>query len=220
MIVLNFHGIGDPQQARRELEPSESRVWISVQRFEQILDGISTLGDVMLTFDDGNETDVSIALPRLIERSLTASFFLLSDRIDTPGSVCRDGVLALIDAGMAIGVHGKAHRAWALLAYEELKRDITEGKHDLETLVGSPLNSAACPFGSYNRRVLSYLREQGMTSVYTSDAAICSRDAWQRARFSVHDTDTIETIRAQVQSAQSPLRILKDRARILVKALR
>lgn len=76
MIVLNFHGIGDPKKAGRTLEPNEERVWVSIDIFEQILDGLGRLGDdVKLTFDDGNVSDVSVALPRLIEPQAQGLFF-------------------------------------------------------------------------------------------------------------------------------------------------
>ena len=65
-----------------------------------------------LTFDDGNASDVEIALPRLLERGLTAEFFVLAGRLGEPGRLTNDQVGELIAAGMAIGSHGWAHRDW------------------------------------------------------------------------------------------------------------
>src|SRR4051812_12558676 len=66
---LCFHGIG---VAERVLEPSEDTYWVSLRRFEEILDVVVRHPATQLTFDDGNRTDVTIALPALRERGLAA----------------------------------------------------------------------------------------------------------------------------------------------------
>lgn len=121
---------------------------------------------------------------------------------------------------MNIGVHGKSHCAWGSLDRHKLSEDIMVGKETLERFTGNSLTTAACPFGSYNRFVLGFLQKHGFTNVYTSDAAVTSSSSWLRARFSVHDTDTIDSIVSQVATARSFPRSLKDRARIMVKSFR
>ena len=41
---------------------------------------------VRISFDDGNASDIELALPRLEERGLRATFFVLAGRLDEPGS--------------------------------------------------------------------------------------------------------------------------------------
>ena len=48
-----------------------------------------------LSFDDGNSSDVEIALPALRERGLPRRFFVVAGRLDRPGSLSRDDVREL-----------------------------------------------------------------------------------------------------------------------------
>lgn len=85
---------------------------MSTAQFEQVLDAVVGRSDVRLTFDDGNASDVEVALPRLVERSLTAEFFVLAGKLGERGHLNRAAVRSLLDAGMAIGSHGWSHRDW------------------------------------------------------------------------------------------------------------
>jgi len=89
MINLCFHGIGAPE---RELEADEDQFWVEPERFEALLDAAGELEDVCLTFDDGNRSDLSLALPLLRERGLTALFFVVAGRLGEPGSLSADDV--------------------------------------------------------------------------------------------------------------------------------
>src|SRR2546423_12978074 len=73
VVILNFHGVGSPVQ---ELVPGEEDVWLSRGALNAVLDDVAARPDVRITFDDGNLSDLTIALPALLARGLTASFFL------------------------------------------------------------------------------------------------------------------------------------------------
>ena len=45
-----------------------------------------------ISFDDGNASDLEIGLPALLERGLTATFFVLAGRLGRPGSLDADEV--------------------------------------------------------------------------------------------------------------------------------
>ena len=95
-----FHGIGAPQ---RELEVDEEQYWLEVDQFEEMLEMIRGYPFVRITFDDGNASDVTLALPALLRHGLSATFFVVAGRIDTPGSLSADGVRALVRSRMGIG---------------------------------------------------------------------------------------------------------------------
>ena len=63
---------------------------------------------VVITFDDGNESDALIALPELVKRNLKAFFFVVGGRIGLPHYLDRVALRDLISAGMEIGSHGNA----------------------------------------------------------------------------------------------------------------
>ena len=81
VINLTVHGIGP---AERELDPCEDDTWVSIEQFERVLDAVVGRDDVRVTFDDGNASDVTIALPRLLDRGLTAEFFVLAGLLGKP----------------------------------------------------------------------------------------------------------------------------------------
>ena len=70
----------------------------------------------------------------------------------------------------------------------------------LATVTGAPVDAAACPRGQYDRRVLTDLRRQGYTRVYTSDRRPARAGSWLQPRFSVRRDDEPATLRAEALS--------------------
>lgn len=185
LIGLNFHGIGTPA---RDLEDGEAPYWLSETQFGDVLDRVAASPDpkaFVLTFDDGNLSDYEIALPALNQRGLTATFFVLTGRLDKPGSLARDHVKALQAAGMGIGSHGIAHVAWSALGPEALEQELTQSRDALQELCGGPVTQAGIPFGRYNARVLRALRHHGYETAFSSDTGSMNGDAFLRPRTSL-----------------------------------
>ncbi|WP_328649934.1 polysaccharide deacetylase family protein [Amycolatopsis sp. NBC_00348] len=182
-----MHGIGRPA---RQLEPGENERWVTVEQFDRVLDAVEERADVHLTFDDGNESDVEIALPRLVERGLTAEFFPLAGRLGQRGYLDHDALRDLARAGMEIGSHGWEPRDWRRLDDRHARRELTDAPKLLGDLCGRPVRRYSLPFGAYDRRVLDRLREAGATRVYASDGGETSRDGWLQPRTELrHDLD-------------------------------
>ncbi|HET6291337.1 MAG TPA: polysaccharide deacetylase family protein [Amycolatopsis sp.] len=187
MVILAIGGVGRPVRA---LDPGENESWVTVEQFERVLDTVAGREDVGLTFDDGNSSDVEIALPRLVERELTAEFFPLAGRIGQWGFLDAEGLRKLVDAGMSIGSHGWEHRDWRRLDGRHARREFETAPKLLADLSGEPVRAYAPPFGAYDRRVLGRLRRSGATKVYTTEGGAASRDGWLRPRVEVrHDVD-------------------------------
>lgn len=186
-INVTMHGIGP---APRQLDPGEDETWVSVEQFEQVLDAVADRDDVRLTFDDGNASDVDIALPRLIERGLHGEFFVLAGLLGAPGRLDADGVQQLVGAGMSIGSHGWAHRDWRRIDTHQAKEEIVDARRLLAELSGQPVAEVAIPFGSYDRHVLRRLRHAKVARAYTSDGGPARPLAWLQPRNSVrHNLD-------------------------------
>jgi peptidoglycan/xylan/chitin deacetylase (PgdA/CDA1 family) len=215
-IVLNFHCIGKPV---RELADGEADVCVDRQQFVEILDAVAGRGDVRLTFDDGNSSDVSEALPELTRRGLRAQFFICPARFGTAGFLDRHEVRELSRAGMTLGSHGMDHVRWRRLDRPALEREIVGAKQLLEDALQAPVDTAACPFGAYDRRTLSALRAAGFKRVYTSDGGWASPTDWLVARNTVRRCDSAESIVRLLDGsghAVSPT----DRAKRLIKRWR
>lgn len=181
--VLTLHGVGRPP---RPLAPSEAKVWLASDAFRETLAVVAGRDDVRLTFDDGNRSDIEIALPALVERGLTASFFLLAGRLEDPHHLGVDDVARLVQAGMTIGSHGLRHTNWRRLSTEELAQELVESRRILERAGGAPVRQASLPFGAYDRRVLTAARQDGRYErLYTSDGGPTRGDAWLQSRTTV-----------------------------------
>ncbi|ATY09291.1 polysaccharide deacetylase family protein [Amycolatopsis sp. AA4] len=165
MITFAVHGIGKPERA---LDPGEDERWITVEQFDALLDVVSGTG-AQLTFDDGNSSDVEIALPRLVERGLYAEFFPLAGRVGERGYVDRAGLRQLVDAGMHVGSHGWDRLDWRRLDGSfAVRRELDDAPRLLEQLSGTPVRRFSLPEGRFDRRVLTHLREAGATRVYAN----------------------------------------------------
>ena len=189
---LCFHGVGEP---RRALEPGEGRYWITPTVLEGVLDLVAGRDDVTLSFDDGNVSDVETGLPALVDRGLTAEFFLLAGRLDGRGSLSRGAVKELVDAGMSIGSHGMHHVSWREAVGSEREAELGTARSVLADVAGRPVDTAACPLGLYDRQVLADLRRRGYVRVMTSDRSRARVEAWLQPRYSLTADDDVSSVR-------------------------
>jgi peptidoglycan/xylan/chitin deacetylase (PgdA/CDA1 family) len=196
MINLSFHGVGTPPSPPRE--SGEHDYWVRHDAFLSLLDEVQGRDDVRLSFDDGNASDLEIALPALVERGMAADFFVVAGRLGTPGNLDGDGVRALRDAGMRVGTHGMDHRSWRGLDHGQLAAELVEAREAIAEATGSAVDAAALPLGQYDRRVLAALRRLDYRVVYSSDARRARAGAWFQPRYSVRAGDTPRSVRETV----------------------
>ena len=206
MMVLNFHCIGRP---KREFADGEGDVHVDRQQFAEILDVVRGRSDVRLTFDDGNRSDVGEALPELVRRGLRAEFFICAGRLGTPEFLDEDDVRELRQAGMSVGSHGMDHVRWRRLDPAGIDREIVEAKQILEDALQAPVDAAACPFGSYDRRTLRALRAAGFECVYTSDGGRADSADWLIARNTVRRSDSAESIERMLDNSRETASLLR-----------
>jgi peptidoglycan/xylan/chitin deacetylase (PgdA/CDA1 family) len=191
MIVLNFHGVGP---VSRDMDPGERDCWLDADHFKAILDHVAGDDRVRLTFDDGNASDHDVVLPALVERGMSAVFFVCSGRLDRPGFLTRIKVRSLKAHGMEIGSHGVDHVPWRYLDSAALEIELRYSRQCLSDICGAPVDKAACPFGSYDSRVLRALRKFGYQSVMTSDGGPCAVQDRMVARNTVRRSWTLADI--------------------------
>jgi peptidoglycan/xylan/chitin deacetylase (PgdA/CDA1 family) len=202
VLNLCFHGIGTPGRA---LEPDEDLYWVEAAQFEEFLKVISKIPSVRITFDDGNASDATYALPALHRHNLTAAFFVISERLDQPGSLTTVEVRSLVQAGMTVGSHGMRHRPWRSIDDLELHEELAGAADVIAKATGQPVRQLACPFGSYDRRVLSTIRRHGFTRVYTVDGGHARSDAWLQPRYTVRAADTPADIERRARAARGSI---------------
>jgi peptidoglycan/xylan/chitin deacetylase (PgdA/CDA1 family) len=217
VVHVTFHAVGAPG---RPIDDDEDACRVDRARFESLLDVLAKRPAVRLHFDDGNASDLSVAAPALQARGLTATFFLPVGLLGKPGYLRASQVRELADAGMTVGSHGLNHRPWPTLADDDLDEEIAGAKRRLEDLVGRPVTDAACPFGAYDRRTLTALRDAGFERVFTSDRGVARPSEWIQPRNTVHRDDEPDDLRRVVEGRPGAWRELTRRARLTVKRWR
>ena len=133
-LILTFHGLGE--RIPPEATAAERKVWVPVEWFEAIVGALPHDG-VALTFDDGNVSDYEHALEVLVRLGRRARFFVLAERVGTPGYLSESQISTLHAAGMTIGSHGLAHRDWRALPDDQLDGELAPGARRAAGSAGS-----------------------------------------------------------------------------------
>jgi peptidoglycan/xylan/chitin deacetylase (PgdA/CDA1 family) len=216
LINLCFHGIGVPD---RDVEPGEEPYWITEAIFEAILD-YAEGRKMAISFDDGNSSDVNIAMPRLVERGLTASFFPIAGQIGRRGRADAAGLRTLRANGMSIGSHGMQHIRWHRLDDNVMDEEFVSAREIIESAAAASVTTVACPFGVYDRRTLARLHALNYQRVYTSDRALADTKSWFQPRYTIRRGETVDDVRAIAEGDPSRLERAAATARITVKQWR
>ena len=216
-IGICFHGIG-PQ--RRALESDEAGYWVGRDQFLAILDEIMQWPQGRSELRRRQPLRPRDRLARVARTRVERGVLRLGGTAGRCGEPGAEDLRTLVDAGMDVGTHGWRHVPWTDLADHELWLELTKARAVLGETMDRPVDKAALPLGRYNRRVLRHLRRAGYVSVSTSDRTIAYRGRWLQPRFSIHATDTPETLRAVVGEATLPWRRMAGSAKATVKSLR
>ena len=154
-----------PRHRRRRaatIDDDEARYWITADEYLRILDEIATWPATVISFDDGNASDVEIGLPGLLERGLTGTFFVLAGRLDTAGSVTTQQVAELGAAGMRVGSHGMDHVVVAVDVPRRPAPGARRGPRGHRRRSPGTSTEAALPRGQYDRGTLGRVAPAGV----------------------------------------------------------
>jgi peptidoglycan/xylan/chitin deacetylase (PgdA/CDA1 family) len=157
--VLMYHGLHasgadpgrfDPVYSVSPAEFARQLDWLRDHGFRSVrLDSPeSGVGKpVVISFDDGDVSNLTVALPLLRERGMVAEFFITSDFIGQPGMLEVTHIHALADAGMGVQSHGRSHRFLEDLDAETMYAELRDSKARLEAASGQRVTSVAFPGG-------------------------------------------------------------------------
>ncbi|MGD0988182.1 MAG: polysaccharide deacetylase family protein [Candidatus Sulfotelmatobacter sp.] len=187
----------------RESSFREQMNWLQSAGFRgvSVSDGLENkvTPGVVLTFDDGCETDLTIAAPILHSLNFGATFYITLGFLGRPGYMVARQVRELSEAGFEIGCHSMTHPYLNDLSEAQLAREIAEPKARLEEIVGRPVHHFSCPGGRWSPTVAAVARQAGYKTVATSriDANTPRTDPFQLARVVVKRDATLRSFQRQ-----------------------
>ncbi|HVP36428.1 MAG TPA: polysaccharide deacetylase family protein [Terriglobales bacterium] len=165
----------------RQLEYLHSEKWnsVSVNQLLESLKNKTSLPEksLIISFDDGNQTDYTIAFPLLEKLGFKATFFLTSDFIDKPDHLSKSQILKMSQAGMEFGTHGKTHKFLSTLNENELKLELLESKKSLEEITGKKIELLSLPGGYHSSEVKRMAQELGYKGICTSKFGLNENNA-------------------------------------------
>jgi peptidoglycan/xylan/chitin deacetylase (PgdA/CDA1 family) len=144
----------------------------------------------ILTFDDGLSSHYERVLPALLERGLTATFFVTTGRLGTPGFLSWSQLREMSAAGMTIGSHGLEHIDYCAMQAAAARRELHDSRVALEDGLGRPASTFSAPYGFLNRWVIESARQAGFDWICSSLPWLASGRARVVPRLAIyHDTD-------------------------------
>jgi peptidoglycan/xylan/chitin deacetylase (PgdA/CDA1 family) len=205
MVYLMYHEVELPGRDLCRTEPGYVRYVVREAEFQkqvaflrtqgfsgmsvgQALDlGLGGAMPIVLTFDDGCETDFITAAPLLREARFSATFYVVVDNVDRAGYLSRCQLRQLIGLNFEIGCHSMTHPYLTDLDPRQLRAEIVDSKDALAQLVGRCVDHFSCPGGRWNQDVARVAREAGYRSVVTSRIGTNSAttDPFRLARLAV-----------------------------------
>ncbi len=142
---------------------------------------------VVITFDDGCESDLLLAAPLLKEFGCNATFYVVTGFTGQRGYMNERQVRELSEMGFEIGSHSQTHSLLSDLDAANLRSEMVESKDQLEQMTGRRIEHFSCPGGRWSRAVAAVAAEAGYASVATSRPGKNSRvvDRFRLARMTV-----------------------------------
>ena len=225
VATLMFHSLATDARAQSAQSTAEAFYSLSSDLFRTCLQLIQnqhapTLttrelerGDagVAITFDDGWESDFTVALPELLSRQMRAISFVITDWIGKDGFVSKAQLREMVRHGMEVQLHGKTHRFLADLPEIELRMELSAAKARLEDILGQEVTALSYPGGRGGSRERLIAGELGFRHFF------CSRPGWYRGhgseipRMVVHRGTSVADI--EYYLAGRPGHVLRQSAR-------
>jgi peptidoglycan/xylan/chitin deacetylase (PgdA/CDA1 family) len=163
--VVVYHTISKPAL------PLPANIDISAERFEQHLkwlarrrNRVARLRDLLavssqksliaITFDDGYQDNLTVALPLLEKYDLPATVFVAAGFIGNDGYLTSEDLKSLAAHPLiTIGSHGLLHRHLTRLPQNEARHELIHSKQILEETINQTVDLLAYPYGDCNRAI-------------------------------------------------------------------
>ncbi|MDT3402380.1 polysaccharide deacetylase family protein [Mucilaginibacter terrae] len=121
---------------------------------------------IMLTFDDTDLDQFTIANPELKKYGFKAVYFIMTVSIGRPNYMNKEQIKQLADEGNVIGSHTWDHHNFKKFAGDDWKTQIDKPTKKLEDITGKKITYFAYPFGLWNAQGLPELHSRGFKMAF------------------------------------------------------
>lgn len=169
-IVKNSHDFNrkklgiTPENLEKQLKLFTDNGYVSyfVKDIPKMLSGeiVPAPKKIVLTFDDGYKDFYSQALPLLKKYNVKATAYITYNLIGKSDYLTVSDLQEIIKTNLVeIGSHALDHKSLEYLKEEEIKKQISESKNNLEKKFGVPIETFAYPYGYYSQKVMQGVRD-------------------------------------------------------------
>jgi peptidoglycan/xylan/chitin deacetylase (PgdA/CDA1 family) len=121
---------------------------------------------VMLTFDDTDLEQYTVALPEMKKYGFKGVFFIMTVSLNRPNYMTKEQVKSLADEGHEIGSHTWDHRNVKLYQEADWVTQIDKPTKQLSAITGKPVRYFAYPFGLWNQQAVPELKKRGFIAAF------------------------------------------------------
>ncbi|HTE00140.1 MAG TPA: polysaccharide deacetylase family protein [Mucilaginibacter sp.] len=121
---------------------------------------------IMLTFDDTDLDQFTIARPELKKYGFKAVYFIMTVSLGRPHYMTKEQVKQLSDEGNIIGSHTWDHHNFKKFAGKDWEIQLDKPTKKLEDITGKKITYFAYPFGLWNAENLPQLHKRGFKAAF------------------------------------------------------
>ncbi|GAC1374866.1 MAG: hypothetical protein NVS3B25_02710 [Hymenobacter sp.] len=122
---------------------------------------------IMLTFDDTDLDQFTIARPELDKYGYKAMYFVMTVSLGRPHYMSKAQVKQLSDEGNVIGSHTWDHHNVKKYQGQDWVTQIDKPTKTLEEITGKKINYFAYPFGLWNEQAFPELKKRGFVAAFS-----------------------------------------------------
>ncbi|QNH60555.1 polysaccharide deacetylase family protein [Hymenobacter sediminicola] len=121
---------------------------------------------VMLTFDDTDLDQFTVAKPEMEKHGFKGVFFVMTVSLGRPNYMSKAQVKQLSDEGHVIGSHTWDHHNVKKYQGQDWVTQIEKPTKTLEEITGKDIKYFAYPFGLWNPEAIPQLKQRGMVAAF------------------------------------------------------
>lgn len=125
---------------------------------------------IILTFDDGHESNYLNVLPVLKQFGYEAEFFITADWIGSDNYMNQSQLIEMHNSGMSIQSHACSHRFLTDLGDQEVFEELMQSKMKLSGILGDNIKYISYPGGRFNQKIEQIAQRVGYQGSYSANS--------------------------------------------------